>query len=186
MRTDSSLTVARLLRTQPGLGLDSRGLTDEIPTSVGMLVHAVRTLEAEDSFRPRFTAENWRTLGSYLVRRTLRPGDILIRQGDVDRSAFLVESGTLLVYTRATPGPASPISLLRAGALVGEAALFGDSTRMAQVEALSPCVVWSLVRPRLDELRFGFPELAYELLRAAGTVMAHRMRKALTTGLPQP
>lgn len=81
-------------------------------------------------------------------------------------------------------GAASRIALLSAGAISGEPALFGETTRMAQVEAIAPCIAWSLTRLRLDEMRAGFPELAYELLRAAGAVMAERMRANLARGTP--
>ena len=52
--------------------------------------------------------------------------------------------------------------------MVGEPGLFGDSQRMANVEAMTPCVVWALRGPRLEELAQRQPALALELLRAAG------------------
>ncbi|MET0383381.1 MAG: cyclic nucleotide-binding domain-containing protein [Burkholderiaceae bacterium] len=162
---------------------DGRLSIDHLAGSVSLLMHSVKTLAATDAFRPRFTVENWRILGSYLMRRTLKGNDVLIRQGESDRTTYLLESGTLLVHARRETG-SSPISLLRAGAIVGEPALFGETVRMAQVDALAPCVVWSLTRSRLEELRAGHPELAYEILRAAGASMAERMRSTLAHGTP--
>ena len=43
---------------------------------------------------------------------------------------------------------------------------------MANVEAMTPCVVWALRGPRMEELAQRSPALALELLRAAGAVMA--------------
>ncbi len=154
-------------------------------TTVAALVQAVQTLDDTDAFRPRFTMEDWRFLGAYLIRRSVKSGDVLIRQGDSDRSTFFVESGTLLVHTHRAADTASPIALLRAGAIVGEPALFGETVRMAQVDAIAPSVVWSLTRLRLDELRASYPELAYEILRAAGAVMSERMRATLARGTPR-
>ena len=37
--------------------------------NVQHLVQAVQTLNAYDAFRPRFSPENWRVVGSYLIRR---------------------------------------------------------------------------------------------------------------------
>ena len=62
--------------------------------------------------------------------------------------------------------------------------LFGETVRMAQVDSISPSIVWALSRPRLDEMLAGQPELAYEILRAAGAVMAERMRGTLERGTP--
>jgi CRP-like cAMP-binding protein len=158
-------------------------VTHHVPSIVA-LVEAVQTLNAVDAFRPRFTTENWRIMAAYLIRQTLRSGDALIRQGEPGRTAFLVESGTLLVHSGRPGGGAAPIALLRAGAVVGEPALFGEMTRMAQVDAISPCVVWALGRLRLDELHAGHPGLAYELLRAVGAVMTKRMQAMLAHSTP--
>jgi len=148
------------------------------------LVQAIQTLSAYDAFRPRFSPENWRVVGSYLMRRELKSGDVLIFQGDSDRTMYLIESGTLQVYVRGTATQSAKIALLRAGAIVGEPALFGETVRMAQVDAISPAVVWALSRPRLDEMLASHPELAYEILRSAGAVMAERMRGTLERGTP--
>jgi len=148
------------------------------------LVQAIQTLNAYDAFRPRFSPENWRVVGSYLMRRELKSGDVLIFQGDSDRTMYLIESGTLQVYVRGTATQSAKIALLRAGAIVGEPALFGETVRMAQVDAISPAVVWALSRPRLDEMLASHPELAYEILRSAGAVMAERMRGTLERGTP--
>lgn len=148
------------------------------------LVQAIQTLNAYDAFRPRFSPENWRVVGSYLMRRELKSGDVLIFQGDSDRTMYLIESGTLQVYVRGTATQSAKIALLRAGAIVGEPSLFGETVRMAQVDAISPAVVWALSRPRLDEMLASHPELAYEILRSAGAVMAERMRGTLERGTP--
>jgi CRP/FNR family cyclic AMP-dependent transcriptional regulator len=185
MRVDTEFPVVNQLmmtsRSRPSpLAL---AVAHPVPSIVA-LVEAVLTLNAEDAFRPRFTAENWRIVAAYLVRQTLRSGDAIIQQDEPGRTAFLLESGTLLVHTRRSDGRAVPIALLRAGAVVGEPALFGEMIRMAEVIAISPCVVWTLGRLRLDELHAGHPKLAYELLRAAGTVMAKRMRATLAHTTP--
>jgi CRP-like cAMP-binding protein len=47
---------------------------------------------------------------------------------------------------------------------------------MANVEAMTPCVVWALRGPRFEEMVQRSPNLALELLRAAGNLMASRLR----------
>ena len=148
------------------------------------LVQAIQTLNAYDTFRARLSPESWRIIGSYLMRREMKSGEVLIYQGDSDRTMYLLESGTLQVYVRGTATSAAKIALLRAGSIVGEPALFGETMRMAQVDAIAPSVVWALSRPRLDEMLAGQPELAYEILRASGAVMAERMRGTLERGTP--
>ncbi len=152
--------------------------------SITALVQAIQTLNADDAFRPRFDMDQWRIIGGYCVRQELRSGQLLIRQGQIERSMYLLEQGTLQVYLdNASPGR-QRLALLRSGAVVGEPALFANMPRMANVEAMTPGVVWELGGLRLDELSLSKPALALQFLRAAGAVMAVRMRANLERGQP--
>ena len=146
---------------------------------INELVQATRTLNAEDAFRARLSLEQWRTIAPYLTRHELRAGDLLIKQGDDDRTLYFLAQGNLQVFvTGGMPG-SNRIAILRTGSVVGEPGLFGDSPRMANVEAMTPCVVYALRGPRLEEMAQRSPALALELLRSAGAVMAARMRANL-------
>ena len=148
------------------------------------LVQATRTLNAEDAFRARLSLEQWRTIAPYLTRHELRAGDLLIKQGDDDRTLYFLAQGNLQVFvTGGMPG-SNRIAILRTGSVVGEPGLFGDSPRMANVEAMTPCVVYALRGPRLEEMAQRSPALALELLRSAGAVMAARMRANLEKQTP--
>ena len=148
------------------------------------LVQAIQSLNAEDAFRPRLSLDQWRTIAPYLTRHDIRAGDLLIKQGDTDRTMYLLGQGSLQVFvTGGAPG-SNRIAILRAGSVVGEPGLFNDGPRMANVEAMTPCAVWALRGPRLEELSQRLPALALELLRAAGGVMAMRMRANLTRQVP--
>lgn len=146
------------------------------------LFDAVHSLNADDAFKPRLSLEQWRLLQPYLTRHATRAGDLLVKQDDHDRTMYLLESGTLQVFvSQAKPG-VSRLSILRAGSVVGEAGLFSDQPRMANVEAMTACVVWALRGPRLEELSARNPALALELVRAAAAVMGVRMRANIEHG----
>lgn len=148
------------------------------------LVQAIQTLNAEDAFRARLTADQWKNIAPYLTRHELRPGDLLIKQGDTDRSMYLLGAGSLQVFVTGGPPGSNRIAILRTGSVVGEPGLFSDGPRMANVEAMTPCTVWALRGQRMEELVQRSPALAIELLRAAGSVMAVRMRANLTRQIP--
>ena len=151
---------------------------------INELVQATQTLNAEDAFRARLSLEQWRTIAPYLTRHELRAGDLLIKQGDDDRTLYFLAQGNLQVFvTGGAPG-SNRIAILRTGSVVGEPGIFGDSPRMANVEAMTPCVVYALRGPRLEELAQRSPALALELLRSAGAVMAARMRANLAKQAP--
>jgi CRP-like cAMP-binding protein len=148
------------------------------------LVQAVQTAKAGDAFDAGLSAQQWQTLAPYLVRRSLRAGDLLIRQGDRDRSAYFVELGNLQVFVTGGPPGRQRIAIVRPGSLVGEPGLFAELPRSANVEAMTPGVVWALHAARLDELGAKAPGVALQLLRAAGALMAARVRANLERGLP--
>lgn len=151
---------------------------------IDALVQAVQSLNAEDAFRPRLSIDQWRQIAPYLGRHEMRAGALLIKQGDTDRSMYLLAQGSVQVFVTGGPPGSQRVSILRAGAVVGESGLFGDAVRLANVEAMTSSVIWALRGPRMEELSQRAPVLALELLRAAGTVMAVRLRAFL--GRQQP
>ena len=148
------------------------------------LVQAIQTLNAEDAFRARLNVDQWRAVSPYLSRHEIRAGDLLIKQGDIDRTMYFLGQGSLQVFVTGGPPGSNRIAILRAGSAVGEPGLFSDGPRMANVEAMTPCAVWALRGPRLEELAQRSPALALEILRAAGGVMSVRMRANLQKQIP--
>jgi CRP/FNR family cyclic AMP-dependent transcriptional regulator len=138
------------------------------------LVQAVQSLSAEDAFRARLDAHQWRTLSSYLTPHALPAGTELIREGEMDRSAYFLGQGSLQVFRREAVG--SRVVMLRPGAMVGESGLFSGAPHTASVEAMTASTVWALRLPRFEELCSRMPALALEVMRGAGGVMAARMR----------
>jgi CRP/FNR family cyclic AMP-dependent transcriptional regulator len=148
------------------------------------LIQAIQTLNTEDAFRPRLDAQQWRTFTQYLTPHELRSGDLLVKQGDHDRTVYFLGQGSLQVFvTGGAPG-SSRIAIMRPGAMVGEPGLFGDGPRMANIEAMTACTVFALRLPRFEELAARVPSVALEVLRGAGAVMGQRMRANLTKQIP--
>jgi CRP-like cAMP-binding protein len=140
------------------------------------LLHAIESLNAADAFRPRLDAAQWRNFLQYLTSHDIRAGELLVKQGELDRTVYFLGQGSLQVYaTGGAPG-ASRSTILRPGSLCGEAGLFADRPRITNVEAMTPSVVWAMRLPRFEELCARAPVIALEVLRAAGSVMALRMR----------
>ncbi|MEN9482740.1 cyclic nucleotide-binding domain-containing protein [Sphaerotilus montanus] len=144
------------------------------------LIEAVQSYRADDAFRARLDLGQWRQFAAYLTAYQLRAGDLLIKQNDCDRAAYFVGQGTLQVYVSGAAPGTSRIALMRPGALVGETGLFSDQPHSANVEAMTPSIVWALHLPRFEELTARAPLIANEVLRAAGAVMVARLRASLT------
>src|SRR5258706_495644 len=115
------------------------------------LVQAIQTLNAEDAFRVRLNVDQWRAIAPYLTRHDIRAGDLLIKQGDTDRTMYLLGQGSLQVFVTGGPPRSNRIAILRAGSVGGGPGLFSDGPRMANVEAMTPSAAWAMPGPRLQE-----------------------------------
>ncbi|WP_293998238.1 cyclic nucleotide-binding domain-containing protein [Sphaerotilus sp.] len=143
------------------------------------LIEAVQSYKADDAFRARLDLAQWRHFAAYLTAYQLRAGDLLIKQNDCDRAAYFIGQGTLQVYVSGAAPGTSRIALMRPGVLVGETGLFSDQPHSANVEAMTPAIVWALHLPRFEELTARVPLIANEVLRAAGAVLVARLRANL-------
>ena len=148
------------------------------------LVDAINTLNAPDAFKAGFTMLQSQTIEGYLIPFELKAEEVLIEQGESDRVCYFVGRGSLQVYVTGGPTTGAKLAILRAGSIVGEPSLFGESVRMASVSTLTPCVLWALSAQRFEQLAARVPTLALDFLRAAGVVMSTRMRATLARQTP--
>lgn len=109
-------------------------------------------------------------------RIELQPGEVLFREGDAPSTAFLIESGTLLI-TAQREGAPMLLGELAAGALVGEMAVLDDSLRSATVTATSACVLTPIDRAQFAERL----QAADPVVRALLLSQLSRYRTALAT-----
>lgn len=145
--------------------------------NVQQLVEAIAALDASDSLQCKLSLEDWKKLAPYLSLRFLKPGDVLMHEGDMDRELFILAEGELQVVLRG-----SVIATLVPGTVVGEGAFFSGHTRSASVQASQPGVAWALNWERYDAMCQRQPRLALDLTRGLASVLAVRMREAILVG----
>ena len=144
------------------------------PADLNRLTQAIAHNQAEDGFTSTLTAAQWDMLTGYLQLCVLAPGEILITRGEVDRTVYLVESGSLSVHYEDDKGRLK-LALVGAGGLIGEAAFFSHGPRSATVQAGSPCRLWAVTSMRFTELSNRHPAIALSLVMAMGGVLAKRL-----------
>ncbi len=88
-----------------------------------------------------------------VVRRRLKAGEIVCRQGDAGNTAFLIRSGNFQVALR-QPGKTEPVrfQLTPADVFFGEMACVTGTPRTASVTALTDAEVWEVRRNVLDRI----------------------------------
>lgn len=85
-----------------------------------------------------------------LERRYVPAGTIVIRQDEKGNCAYLVQSGSVSVYTE-TEGKTVELARLATGQIFGEMALIFDEPRTASVKAVEDCNLIVLTRDTLKQ-----------------------------------
>jgi CRP-like cAMP-binding protein len=99
------------------------------------------TLEAlrRVDFLDGLTIDELEALSSYLVRKTVEPGEAVYRQGDPPDAFYVVGSGEVEIVVEGEAGSEVIATYGRMGDSFGESALTEPSVRFATVKATSRC-----------------------------------------------
>ena len=116
----------------------------------------------------------------YCQRRDYRPKSLILKQGELSDSLYLILEGSVsvLVQDESEPDHMMVVSYLNPGDFVGEMGIFEDEpqVRSAMVIARTPCSVAEISYERFNRIRDQFPDVLYAITRQLG----HRLRQ--TTG----
>jgi MFS superfamily sulfate permease-like transporter len=116
-----------------------------------------------------------RTLG----RRVYQRGDVVIKEGDTDRSLFMISKGTASVkVTLAGQAREKRLASFSPGAVFGEVALLDEEPRSATVTADEELVCYVLDEARFGALTREHPSIAITLLTNLSRELSRRLRKA--------
>jgi SulP family sulfate permease len=118
-------------------------------------------------------------LRTYLERRELPEGTVLIRQDEQPDDVFVLESGRLSVETVTPEGTRMRLRTLRPGVVVGEMAMYTGIPRSANVVAETPSVVLRLSGETIERVEAADPALAAALHRWLATTLSKRLGDSL-------
>ena len=123
-------------------------------------------------------AEMRRLLELATQRRASRD-EIIVKQGSMGDSMFLLYSGTIEVLTHNAKGAEVQLAQLsERGAFLGEVSLVDPGPRSATVRAAEGAVLLELSLPQLEVFFSDFPEARVVILRNIARVLARRLRQA--------
>ena len=162
--SDAALEYAEdeLIRRSP----TGPGLSEEVPLDALMALAGLSAAEHELVRRA-------------LERRVFRRGDVVIKEGDTDRSLFMISKGTASVKFRLVGADRDKrVASFSAGAIFGEVALLDHEPRSATVTADEELVCYVLDDARFRELVREHPSIAITLLTNLGRELSRRLRKA--------
>jgi CRP-like cAMP-binding protein len=129
------------------------------------------------TFLENLRPADWQRLIAGMERRRFEAGDVVMERGEVDRSLFLVASGTVEVIV-GEGRRNRRVRELGPGSLLGEIAFFDGQPRSSTVRALTSCEVLRLGQDAFEALAARHPDLGRSLLLELGRVLALRLRQA--------
>lgn len=138
------------------------------------LILAITHSHADDKLANALTAAQWEALAPYLQPVALTQGQVLFSRGDMDRTLYFIEEGSLSVHYEDSKGRVR-LAIVGAGSVLGEAGFFSHQARTATVQAGSACKLWGMTALRFSELSNRQPDAALAVAMAGGAVMAKRL-----------
>ncbi len=105
-------------------------------------------------------------LAKQVVCRTLTDGEILLKEGAVDQSLYVIAKGNLAVTHESGGGDWIVLHTLRPSDLAGELGFLDGLEHSATLRSIGPTELFSLERSRLEALLDEQPRLVYQVMRA--------------------
>jgi ATP-binding cassette subfamily B protein len=106
-------------------------------------------------------------LAARFVSRACQPGEVIIRQGEVADTFFIVVRGSVEIAVSVADGQERRIDTREDGDFFGEIGLLRDVPRTATARALTPSLLLTLTREQFQDLLAMAPELRAVVEREA-------------------
>ena len=156
-------------------GLEIVGHCERLSQWPGLLEHSTLLQD--------FTPAEIDVLGSLMLHVKARPGQMLIKEGEIDDWMLLLLRGTVDVGKRIGPdanheerGDNTRLAVLRPGTVLGEMSMFDGEPRYASCWALSEVEAAVLDRAAVARLIKFRPEIGAKLLVKLTQLLAQRLR----------
>lgn len=99
-----------------------------------------------------------------VVKETYQPGDHIFLEGDIDYHFYIVQSGTVEIFTKGKTGSRVNIATIHAGESFGEFALLDKQPRSASAQATTECVLIKVSETGYQQLLSELPVWASSML----------------------
>jgi CRP-like cAMP-binding protein len=121
--------------------------------------------------------ESRRQFASYGSLATTVPGQVLIREGEVNTRLYIVLTGTFNISLLAQ-GQEVHLDTVGAGDCLGEVAIFHPDRASATVTSLQAGLLWSIDADRLQEFLFDWPDYGCAAILGINIMLSRRLKRA--------
>lgn len=108
-------------------------------------------------------------------QRLFSAGDVIMRQGDMGTSAYIIESGRVEIIVESKNGEQQLVGTRGSGAMIGEMAIIDQSPRSATIKAVEECKLLEITKDNFEQR----VENTDPVLRMAVQVILTRYRDVL-------
>lgn len=120
-------------------------------------------------------------LFAYLEKQSIKPGDVMLRQGDPPDVMYFVESGRVTARLELSQGRSVRLRSMGSGTVVGEIGLYLEMPRTATVVADQPGIVYCLTADALQKMAVESPGLAAAFHHFMVRLLAERLLESNAT-----
>lgn len=112
------------------------------------------------------TEDEARLLAAQMGVRHLKDGELLVKEGEADRTLFVLAAGKLAVTSKDAEGVEHTVYTMDEGECAGTRAFVEQSPRKATLRAVGDATVCTLAPADFESLLDDHPRLAYKVMRA--------------------
>ena len=140
----------------------------------------MNTLEWQNFLRshPLFASLTEEEIGNLLSdtvahERTYPQGAVILKEGEMGDSVFLIHSGSVQVALRGAGGPSTSLAVMNAGDIFGEMAVLERKPRSATVVAQENCLLLEIAGVHIRKLLEAHPQMQVKLYALAHERLKH-------------
>ncbi len=101
-----------------------------------------------------------------IVKESYKPGDYIFFEGDIESHFYIIESGTVQIFSKTSSGKRLDICQLSDGESFGEFALLDQKPRSATAQALTEVFLVKVTAAGYEELLADMPLWATSMMRS--------------------
>ncbi len=137
------------------------------------MTQAIQLLQQVDLFK-HLTDDQLQILVSQCRDISFRKNAVLMTEGDVGESMYVISSGTVKVFVSDDEGKELVLYQQGAGAVIGDIALLDDAPRSASVSTLESCTALMIGKQAFLQCLHDSPDMAINIIRS----LTQRLRDA--------
>lgn len=141
------------------------------------IVDKVFDMMGHSKFFLDFTQENVERLCAYMKVYRAHPGEMIIREGDVDDYMLMIIEGRVNIVKTDSHGERRPMTIVGPGATLGEMSMIDGEPRFATCIALDATTFAVISRDSMVNIILEQPALGSKILIKLVTLLSQRLRE---------